>query len=305
MAIDALALEDAHGRADQRVRGVDALDEVQIQGLLAAAFAGGGRDGDRGHGCRHDGREPWGVLREVPYPSDAGVKRSNGRRSGGLPRRSERRRCDLVLLPTAGARLADPAIESAAVRAGAGTLFEDQAGAMAATIGRADRLVAAEDACWLEVKVVGQHCFRDGVPGPNSSYSGELTAALTDDVSKLASDPAVRQAAMVLVLFTSDDRTAEHDVAIALHRVLDRGVLFRAPVAVRTPIVDRIGNSVCSLIAVPVADRGPEPVGGQTAWESADGGLSAGGGSSSGIGATSRRAVAAAAASAASSTPVE
>jgi hypothetical protein len=201
------------------VRGLDAVDELALHPLLADALL----------------RCGFGVERERPYPGDVHARR----------RHSQRERCDLVVLPSPMHFLLDPVAELLATDAARGTLFADVE-PEPDTLG-----VAAANACWIEVKVVGQFCFRDGVPGPNSAYSSELTAALTDDLAKLSRDALLRHSAVLLVLFTESVDVAEHDVTVALHRAIDRGVPLRSPTAHRFAVQDRIGNRVCSVVLVP------------------------------------------------------
>ena len=87
-AADALREEAARRDEEQSPYGLDALDEVELHPLFAAAF--------EAHG--------WGALREQRYP---GVS--------SRPRRSEGDRCDVVLTHEPGERLLDPLM--------AGTLF--------------------------------------------------------------------------------------------------------------------------------------------------------------------------------------
>lgn len=203
--------------AEQAVEGLDARDEVQIHPLLAEAFA----------------REGFGVHREVPYPTEP-------RRRAA---RSERARCDLVLTPEPGQRPCDPAHES--------HLAEDAEGTLFAPAPRPAALVEPAGCFWLEVKVVGQFACVQGVPGPNGAYGSELTGALTGDLRKLAADPAIGPAGLLVVLFTADERTARHDLELAMSRALSRGLRVGFPAMSGFAIADRMGNSRCTLALIP------------------------------------------------------
>ena len=222
---------DADLAAQQAVRGLDALDERDLHRLLAAAAETVG----------------YGVLLEVPYP---GASRSG--RPPRRPRRSERERCDLVLTPLPGQRLADP-VEALMERDKAeATLFAHLAEEPVAAAPGAPPPVAPEDTLWLEVKTLGQYCFREGVPGPNPSYAGELVGGPARDIAKLARDPQIITAAAMVVLFCESEQVARHDLAEAANRWLDRDLPIADPIIDGLPIQDRIGNAWCAVAMVRV-----------------------------------------------------
>lgn len=202
---------------EQAVEGLDARDEVDLHPILARA-------------CADEG---FGVHREVPYPT--------------APRRralrSERPRCDLVLTPEASQAPADPLFED--------RLREDAHGMLFAPAPRPVTLLDPRECFWLEVKVVGQFACAHGVPGPNGAYGTELTRAMVSDLAKLAADPALGPAGLLLILFTADERTARHDVELALSRALARGVRAGFPATRSFPITDRMNNARCTVALVP------------------------------------------------------
>lgn len=153
----------------------------------------------------------YGVVREARYPRD----RTNRRRSVG-------ERCDVVVTPRRAA-LRAPEIEP--------SLFDPP------------DAIDLDEAFWLEVKAVPQHLGE----GPNDRYTAELLEPLRRDVRKLAADKGIRHAALLLILFTADEATAAHDLDAWERRALDRGVLFTPPCVRRLPIVDRVGNRVCTV----------------------------------------------------------
>jgi len=205
---------------EHAVRGIDALPELDLHPILA-------------QGLRTIGL---GVVSEQPYPGPPGSRR-------GL---TERERCDLVLLPEPGLGLVDPVVERRERDRAAGTLFESVAAAARAEPGRA----RPDDAFWLEIKVVGQFCYTAGVPGANRSYATDLVGSLTLDLRKLARDPVIVHAGVLMVLFTRDRATAEHDLAAAICRCLDRDVPAASPESDGLAIADRIGNAWCHVALV-------------------------------------------------------
>lgn len=210
----AAGLERAARRADrdQSHLGVDARPELELHDLLAGALAG---DDAGEHG--------FAVFREERYPSD----RTRRKRSEGL-------RCDLVLTDDPAAQhhaLLDPLAGD--------TLF-------------ADHGVPPEHALWLEVKAVGQHAVIEGLGRPNPGYAAELLTGVTGDVRKLRNDPAIRHAAVLLLLFTEDAPTAHHDLRVWHERCLARNLPVGAPVTRGFPIPDRIGNARATVALAPV-----------------------------------------------------
>lgn len=251
------ALRDEHARLthEQAVHNIDALDEVALHPILAAGLS----------------REGWGVLREQPYPAEWRAK--PGRRSRALPDESQRMRCDLVLTAKPGQSLADPLCDQRAMledlKQAERTLFAPIAEARAARAvngalgaGRtaaALRAIPPDEACWLELKVVGQFAPIAGVPGPNPQYGSALVSAVMADLRKLAADPAIIRGALALVLFTRDEATARHDLRVVSEKCIARGALSSLPRVMGTPILDRIGNAHCTVAMFEAALNLSEP----------------------------------------------
>lgn len=226
---DALrAAEDAL-RLEQAVRGIEALGEVELHGLLA-----------RGLGATDSGKTPaWGVLREVPYPTPPQRRAL----------RRERARCDIVLTARAGDMLTDLVVRAQERDTLEGTLFAgvlDDRGAGAS----AARAVEPEEAMWIEVKTLGQYAYRDGVPGPNRTYASELCRGVLSDAQKLGADPRIGHAAALCILFAASEAIVRHDTEVAVHRTLDQGAPIASMEINCFPIPDRIGNGVCALVGL-------------------------------------------------------
>jgi hypothetical protein len=255
---DALEAEEHRLAIEQAVYGLDALSEVEFHPIIAR--------GASQHAAK--------VLREVEYPhhwrargSAAATETDESREADepdALPHRRDRLRCDLVLLPTSDAHphveptLADPVKRIRTRRAAraevVGTLFESLSpGAAVADESAPNRaIIEPEDAFWLEIKLVAQHCFTSGVPGPNNAYSSELLRGVPADIAKLAGDRQIVHAAAALIHLTTDEATAEHDLVALLHRCLDRGLDILSPCTRRFAITDRIGNRTCSVSVIGV-----------------------------------------------------
>jgi len=221
----ARALRDAEAscRAEQAVRGLDALDETALHPLLADAW-------------RADGL---GAAREQPYPGDAEQRR----------RRAHRQRCDLVLTPDAHRPLRDPTAFLIASDKLKGGLFEhlaeQPAGLHAADT---DPCWLPADAVWVEVKLAHQHAYRDGVPQPNTAYSREVLELPQADAVKLALDPEIEHAALLLLLFGEDEAVLRRDAMTAAGVWLDRDIPVNTPEFEHVSIDDRGGNAACVLM---------------------------------------------------------
>lgn len=227
IAADALAGRARQLDAEQAVRGLDSLTELGFHPILSDAF----------------GHAGFGVHQEQPYPTPP-------RR---LPRHSERERCDLALTHHPGT-IADAVTREREHAALEGTLFAHAAPAEPPGI-------PPTDALWLEVKVIAQHGLSAGVLAPNKTYASELLRGPIADAAKLSRDPLILHAAVLVVLFTADALTADHDLGILAHRMLDRDLPIATPIRIRLPVPDLLGNAACTLALVPVRGEGLSPAG--------------------------------------------
>lgn len=260
---------------EQGVYGLDSLDELDLHPLFAAALFAGG----------------FGALREQPYPHEWTTRRRatllhtptldidaeaapsspvlvkvsstdafpesrpGTLESARLPLPRERLRCDLVITRQQGEVLGDPVVQERARRARAqelaGTLFESHPPTPEPVEAQPGH-VAPEDALWIEVKSLAQFDLSSGVPGFNRSYASSLVRAMGGDLRKLTDDARIHAGASLLVLFTHDQATADHDLSLALHKCLDRGLSLAHPEIRRFAIDDRLGNAVCTLCLTPM-----------------------------------------------------
>lgn len=159
----------------------------------------------------------FGVTREARYPSDRRHHREN---------RGDR--CDLVLTEDGRAFVAERK------RA---TLFDDPDAA------------APEEATWVEMKTVAQFTEE----GPNPRYAAELGGAIRADARKLAADPSIVRAALVVLLFVQHPEIARHDLMVWLEQSLDRGVPVGVPSVRLVPIAERLGHAACAVAVFPVS----------------------------------------------------
>ncbi len=152
----------------------------------------------------------YGVWPEQRYPGHV----HKTKRSHGL-------RCDVVLTPD-GRPLRDQVVS--------GTLFDN------------DAATDLQAAYWLEIKTVAQY----QTDGPFKRYSSELLSPVANDVRKIWSDGVIQHGGLLIVLFTQDQHTAEHDLAAWHDRCLRKGFPVGPPAVRGLPIRDRIGNAWCT-----------------------------------------------------------
>jgi hypothetical protein len=161
----------------------------------------------------------YGVHPEQRFPRERGKRR-----------RSEGSRCDIVLTPE-GRPLAGEEVQL-------GLFAPKQA-------------VPLCDAMWIEVKAVAQ--FRE--LAPNRAYAQALQQPVWKDVEKLAADPEIHHAVVLLVIFTADAVVAEHDLEVWAVRASQRGLPLWPRVQRSLAIGDRIGNRLCTLALFPIERR--------------------------------------------------
>ncbi len=158
----------------------------------------------------------YGVHPEQRFPRERGKRR-----------RTEGARCDIVLTPD-GLPLASEA---------------SQLGLFAPA-----HTVALRDAMWIEIKAVAQ--FRE--LAANRSYAQALQRPVWKDVEKLAADPDIAHAIVLLVVFTADAAVADHDLGVWESRARLKGLPLWPRVQRSLEIGDRIGNRLCTLALFPI-----------------------------------------------------
>jgi hypothetical protein len=201
---------------EQAVSGLDHLAELALQPLVGRFLRDAG----------------FGVWPEERYPGD----RTHRRRSRG-------RRCDLVLTP------GGPPLGQRSPHPRGGQPPESL------TNGPGEGIPASEeslqvhgDAFWLEIKTVAQFSSR----GPARDYGSRLLGDVAADVGKIASDPGIRHAGLLLILFTRDRETARHDLLAWQVRCLERDFPVFSPAVEGFPLNDRLGNGHATVALFPV-----------------------------------------------------
>ena len=218
----ALRLENTVLETEQSVRGLDALKETGLHPLIAQAFT------SSSHIC----------LREVYFPST----------QKNLPGGNQRDRCDFTLLPAGKKSLFDPVDAHKQLVQARNTLFQG----IATEPEPADDQAAPHECLWIETKMISQTRYIDGVPVPNSSYSQDMITGPSEDVIKLAADPHIQHAAVLVVVFSAEATTGPHDLNLTVSKMIERDLPVRIPEMRTFPIRDIAGNAWCTLGLVPI-----------------------------------------------------
>jgi len=162
------------------------------------------------------------VRREVHYPSTAGKPLS------------ARMRCDLVL----SERGRPLRVESSPVG-----LFDppDSSG--------------VGEALWLEIKTA--HQFREGGVR-HGGYGRQWREGVVADLRKMAAEPLIREAALLLIAFTESQAIVEKDLDLFEDLLARREVLAGFRQVRIAAIQDRIGHRVCTMALWPTIQRGDD-----------------------------------------------
>jgi hypothetical protein len=159
------------------------------------------------------------VAREVHYPSSLGRKLSH------------RQRCDLVLTEKGRPLKLDFQPP---------TLFD------------APNLASPREGLWLEVKVAYQ--FREGGVR-HGGYGSQWRDAIVEDLRKMEADPLIREAGLTLIVFNESQPVLEKDLELFEAVLMRKEVLAGFRQIRSTPILDRIGHTVCTVALWPTVQR--------------------------------------------------
>jgi len=217
-----LASIDTDLHRENAHRGLDSYPEILLHPLLCQGFADA----------------PYTVLREVGYPSSSMTR----------PNNAQRQRCDLVFISGRNLRLFDPINEQRVRDNAVGTLFEPIAQAHEPEPDE----ITPQDAYWVEVKSVAQFSYVDGVPGPNASYTHELLDGPRRDVIKLGSEPLIHHGAVLIMLFSQEQKIGVHDITQTARTMIDHDLPISMPVVESFPITNHASNAWCTLGLIPV-----------------------------------------------------
>ncbi len=202
-------------------RIADVLRDAEAQLRLEQAVYGlDARDEMQLQSLLADGLRKWyEVAREAHYPSSLGAKLTH------------RQRCDLVLTP-AGRPLR---IDSAPP-----TLFDPP------------DIAEPGQGLWLEVKTAFQ--FREGGV-IHGGYGAQWRQAVISDLRKMESEPAIRRAGLVLIVFNESAEILEKDLALFEASLAEKEVLAGQGLVRSIPILDRIGHRLCTAAFWPTLHR--------------------------------------------------
>jgi hypothetical protein len=167
-----------------------------------------------------DGLRQWyGIAREVHYPSTAGRKLTH------------RQRCDLVLTPHGRELKLDSAPPS---------LFDPPDACL------------PQEALWIEVKLAYQ--FREG-GARHGGYGPQWRQAVIDDLCKMESEPLIREAALLLIVFNESMDILEKDLDLFENVLVEKEVLAGFRQVRSVDILERIGHRLCTAALWPTIQR--------------------------------------------------
>jgi len=111
----------------------------------------------------------------------------------------------------------------------------------------------AEQALWLELKVARQR--RPDGRG-DARYGAQWRRNLIADLHKMAAEPLIHDAALVLIAFTADQASFARDLD-GFESLMVRNDVVAGFRQVRSlPIVERIGHRLCGVALWPTVQRG-------------------------------------------------
>ena len=110
------------------------------------------------------------------------------------------------------------------------------------------QLDTAKIGYWLEIKRVAQ--FLES--GPNWHYERTLLETLPQDVFKLANDPKIFYAGLLVILFTSHASIGKRDLHTWKYQAMSRGCPVGIPRICDFSITNRIGNEHVIVALFPI-----------------------------------------------------
>jgi hypothetical protein len=164
-------------------------------------------------------RKWYSVAREVHYPSTAGRKLTH------------RQRCDLVLCPLGRELKLDSTPP---------TLFDPP------------DLCDPQESLWIEVKIAYQ--FREG-GARHGGYGPQWRQAVIADLKKMESEPLLRQAALLLIVFNESADILAKDLDLFENVMIEKEVIAGFRQVRSVPILERIGHRLCTAALWPTLQR--------------------------------------------------
>jgi hypothetical protein len=106
---------------------------------------------------------------------------------------------------------------------------------------------APDEALWLEVKTAGQ---LSELGARHPGYTARWHA-VARDLRKMADEPSIHEAALVLIVFTESEAILNKDLDAFESLLVRQGVLAGFRHVRSTAIEDRIGHRLCSIAVWP------------------------------------------------------
>jgi hypothetical protein len=186
----------------------DNLVEFACSALMSAAREFDFENATRGIDCLHEVELQQRISETLNSQNVVAVKEARYPAAQVIERLNHGNRCDLLL-------------------------FRDSA-----DLHSVFQLEAGKVGYWLEMKRVAQ--FLES--GPNWHYERTLLETLPQDVFKLAKDPTIFYAGLLVILFTSNASIGNRDLHMWKHHAMSHGCPVGSPRICDFRITNRIGN---------------------------------------------------------------
>ena len=113
-------------------------------------------------------------------------------------------------------------------------------------------LCSPEEGLWLEIKIAYQ--FGEGGVR-HGGYGSQWRDAVVDDLRKMEAEPMIHEAGLALVVFNENQAVLEKDLELFESVLMRKEVLAGYRHVRSTPILDRIGHTVCTAALWPTIQR--------------------------------------------------
>ena len=113
-------------------------------------------------------------------------------------------------------------------------------------------LSSPTEGLWLEVKIACQ--FREGGVR-HGGYGNQWRDAVVDDLRKMEAEALIREAGLALVVFNESEAVLAKDLELFEDVLMRKEVLAGYRQVRATPILDRIGHTVCTVAVWPTIQR--------------------------------------------------
>ena len=136
---------------------------------------------------------------------------------------------------------------------------------------QAELLQLARDQSESELRGVNRHFHGDAVPGTKGPLpqvaleiilqtvrdiaAENFLVAVVDDLKKMEAEPLIREAGLLLIVFTESNEVLEKDLQLFEDVLVRKEVLAGFRKVRSIPILDRMGHKLCTVALWPTIQR--------------------------------------------------